>query len=326
MVTNMRSVAMRAVVLLAICWGVCTSAASAGQSTAGQIWLINTRRAPCFVEGAADAAQLEYWRLGDGQWEFANLEAFLAANDPTITTVFYLHGNRQDEVSAVYEGYQFYQTLQCQTPNHPMRYVIWSWPSDQVSNRVRVDAQVKAERTDGQSCYLAQVLGRLDPRVRVTLVGYSFGARISTGAMHLLAGGDLGGQHVALPNPAAERVMARAVLVAAAQDCDWLSPGSCHGLALNRLERTLITINQGDPAMKHYSALYGRGGPEALGYTGPACGADGAKIELINVSCSTGKTHSWDCYSSDPNLLARLPWYAFLAPAPLAGYTAKNPP
>ena len=324
--TKMCSVVVRRVVLLAACLGVCTSASSADQPSASQMWLINSRRAPCSVDGGADAAQLEYWRLGADQWSLATQESFLAADDPAAPTVFFLHGNRSDEADVVREGCQFHQVLQCQSPDQALRYVIWSWPADRITGRARFDAQIKAARTDGQSYYVAQLLGRMNPRVPVCLVGHSFGARVITGAMHLLSGGEIAGQRVARENPVVQRALMRAVLVAAAEDFDWLAPGSCHGLALSQLDRVLITVNQADPALKHYSLLYGRGGPEALGCVGPAWGADGTKMELLDVSCSTGKTHKWDCYSADPNLLGRLPWYAFLASAPVPGYTANSLP
>ncbi len=255
----------------------------------------------------------EYWRLTPDQWTLASQEGFLATDDPAVPTSFFVHGNRNDEADAVREGYELCQALQCQTPNQALRCVIWSWPADRITGHARYDAQVKAARTDGQSQYLAQLLGRMDPRVPVNLVGHSFGARIITGAMQVLAGGDLAGQCVVRANPGVQRAATRAVLVAAAEDWDWLLPGACHGLALSRFDRVLITVNAADPALKHYSLLYGRRGPEALGYVGPACGTDGTKTELLDMSCSVGKSHKWDCYLADPSLLARLAWYAFLS-------------
>lgn len=315
MTTKMRCLTLRWSILLGACLATSLPAIlRADQPAAGQLWLINTRRASC-GEGAADASQLEYSRLDGNQWTSLSQAAFLAADDPALPTVFFLHGNRSDEADAVSEGYGLYQAMQCQAPNQAMRYVIWSWPADHVAGGNRLDVQVKAARCDGQSCYLAQVLAPMNPQVRVSLVGYSFGARIITGAMHLLGGGELAGTRVARPNPTAERAAVRAVLVAAAEDCYWLSPGSCHGLALSQLERLLITVNCADSALRYYPRLYGRGGPEALGFTGPSCGSDGAKTELLDVSCSVGRTHAWACYSADLTLQARLPWYAFLASA-----------
>ena len=314
---NMRSATVRLAVLLAAGLTTWTPAGMpAAEPAASQVWLVNTRRAPCFCSSATDAAPLEYWRLGpDNQWTAANQQGFLASDDPSVPTSFFIHGNRSDEVDAVNEGCGFYHTLRSLAPDRPLRFVIWSWPADRIAGRNRYDVQVKASRSDGQSCHLAQLLRRMDPRVSVSLTGYSFGARIITGACHMLAGGEVAGQTIAKPNATPRPAPVRAVLVASAEDFDWLAPGACHGLALNTLDRVLITVNCADPVLKHYPALYGRRGPQALGHVGPACGADQANIELLNVACSVGNTHQWDCYSADPTLHARLPWYAFLQPS-----------
>jgi hypothetical protein len=112
----------------------------------------------------------------------------------------------------------------------------------------------------------------------------------------------------------------RAVLVAAAEDYDWLLPGRAHGLALGQLDRALVTVNGNDPVLKRYPMMYSLGGPQALGYAGPACpswlGQERHKLELLNVTCSVGNSHSWDCYVASPCVLDRLAWYAFMEPAP----------
>jgi hypothetical protein len=294
------------------------SLAAAMEPAAGQVWMVSSRRAPYLCNCGADASQLDYWRLApDGRWAPQSQAAFLAADDPALPTVFFFHGNRADESTAVNDGWSFYNVLRCQAGPRPLRYVIWSWPAERICGGVRgirVDAQVKAWRSDGQSCYAAQLIARMNPRVPVTLVGYSFGTRIITGALEMLAGGPVSGQAVAPSPPPALRVMLRAVLVAAAEDCGGLLPCAQNGLALNQAERVLITVNTADPVLKRYPRLYGAGGPEALGYLGPAGGTDPSKIEIDNVSCSVGKTHDWDAYLSDRTLQARLAWYSFVLP------------
>jgi hypothetical protein len=111
----------------------------------------------------------------------------------------------------------------------------------------------------------------------------------------LLSGGQVAGrrltQHAAL-----KRKPMCAVLVAAAEDAHWLLPGQRAGLALSQVDRMLITVNRCDPVLRWYPLLYRRGGPSALGHTGPAGCLPGKKVELLDVSCSVGRFHEWEYY------------------------------
>ena len=78
----------------------------------------------------------------------------------------------------------------------PIRFVIWSWPSAQVRGQLR-DVRTKANRTELAGYCLAWVLTHLPETQQVSLLGYSFGARIATGAMHLVGGGELVRTHAA---------------------------------------------------------------------------------------------------------------------------------
>jgi hypothetical protein len=106
------------------------------------------------------------------------------------------------------------------------------------------------------------------------------------------------------------------VLIAAAIDNDWLLPGRRNGSALGQLEQVLVTHNPCDPVLRWYPFVYGKRGPDALGYTGPACpkglGPSRRKIELLNVACSVGKNHAYVNYLGSAALSARFGWYSFL--------------
>ena len=82
-------------------------------------------------------------------------------------------------------------------------------------------------------------------------------------------------------------------------------------MGLGLTERMLVTCNPADPVLRWYPWLYGRGGPEAMGFAGP-CGAAQDKLEVLNLICETGRCHAWDCYWGSPSLVARVAWYAFL--------------
>ena len=77
-------------------------------------------------------------------------------------------------------------------------------------------------------------------------MGYSFGARISTGTLHLLGGGSINGRSLPL-EPAPNRAPRRAVLLAAAVGRDALAPGHRHSdRRLGQVDRMVITVNPRD--------------------------------------------------------------------------------
>jgi hypothetical protein len=322
--TIQRIVAMPAAVATFIFVVLVSAGLPAAENESGrEIWLISTRRAPLCGEplcGKIDAedARFDYWRLGaDDRWGPADREAFLKADDPGVPTSFYIHGNRVGTCTALDQGLSIYRCLEQQADDRPFRMVIWSWPADRIRGRVRNDVRVKARRSDVQGYYLAVCLDRIRADVPVNMIGYSFGARVITVAMHIMAGGEVAGYK--LPEkPAPRSAPVRAVLVAAALDYDWLLPDRRNGLALDRLDNVLITRNSCDRVLKWYPRMYRRGGPEALGYAGLACpgrlGAEREKIEMVSVRCSVGKGHSWSNYFRAPGLCNRLGWYALVEP------------
>jgi hypothetical protein len=300
----------------AVSAGVLITASAQAAPGAEGLWLVSSRQAPvhCPPDGEIP---LNYWRLSpDDTWLPSDEGAFRAADAPGVPTCIFVHGNRAEWQDAVEAGGLAYWRVKQQAAGRPFRFVIWSWPSEQVAKRNRPDAQEKALRSDVQAVYLAQWLDRFPPETPLSLIGYSFGARIVTGAMHRLGGEETAVQ--TLPLRTRRLAPVRAVLVAAALDQHWLLPGHCHGSALRQLEQVLITVNNCDPALRWYSRLWGRRGPEALGYAGLGCpdwlGPEAAKVEQINVSCEVGREHAWACYISAPSLLARLGRYTFLPP------------
>jgi hypothetical protein len=287
-----------------------------------QVWLVSTRD-PGHCTASDDAAEaIRYWRLNDDcGWSSANAEEF-GGEAPASPTVVFIHGNQTDADEAVSKGLYAYEAICAETGGRPFRYVIWSWPADRLCRRHRGDAQLKAAYSDVESYYLATWLHSLRPEVKVSLVGHSFGPRIITGALHMLAGGEVAGQK--LPDDTVrawtgkKRNPLRAVLLAPADDCDALAPDGRNGLAISLLDEVLVTRNGCDRKLRWYSHLYGRGGPDALGLVGP-CGIDQPeKLTVVDVSCTVGKTHDYRCYCSASNVCSQWAQFTFLddAPAP----------
>jgi len=310
---------MRRLARLAAAWALVwiAPAAQAAPPARDSLWLISTRQ----LSGCEPAGQDEpqCWYLGENhQWAAADLKTFLDCDDPYVPTVFFLHGNRFASREAVETGCGVYRFLKQQADSRPFRFVIWSWPSDRIAGSNRLDAQVKAARSELESLYLAQCIRRIHPDVPVSLIGHSFGARAVGGALKLLVGEQFAGNKLPAPEQP-RRAPLRAVLAAAGMDNTALLPGSGNGLSLAALDRLLVTYNPDDLVLHWYRRMYHGRGPDALGHTGPTCpaqlGADAAKMELLDLSCEVGRRHPWEYYLCSPSLRARLVSYAFLAPS-----------
>jgi len=294
------------------------SSLATADDTNAETWLISTRRASSSGRLDSDCQRIAYWRLADNcRWLPADEDDFFHGDDGPLPTTIFVHGNLTSQAGAIGNGRRILRQIECEAAGRSFRFVIWSWPSNRTCRRTRQDTRLKACRSDVQGYYLAECLRRVEPDVPVSLVGYSFGARVIAGALHMLAGGQVAGRSLSQPpqsEPVAEEhvPLRRAVLVAAAMDANWLLPGRRNGLALSQVDRLLVTCNGRDPVLKWYPLMYRRGGPQALGFVGPGGCLSTEKIERLNLSCSVGRDHDWSRYVAAAGLRCRLAWYTFL--------------
>ena len=108
-------------------------------------------------------------------------------------TWIFVHGNQIPPEEAIKRGMAVYRRVRADAPSAgPIRFVIWSWPSERNTNRLR-DANIKQNRTNVESFLLGSYLAAIASDHPVRLIGYSFGARIVGGALHLASGGQLDG-------------------------------------------------------------------------------------------------------------------------------------
>jgi hypothetical protein len=249
---------------------------------------------------------------GCRQWMPSDLPSALS-NAPGMSTVIFVHGNRLTSWDAKHEGLAVYRRMACRAASdEPIRFVIFSWPSTEISGPLR-DVREKAVRTGPAGCQLAWVIDQMPADTQLTLVGFSFGARIVTGSLHMLAGGSMGHRVLDLQHP--DRRPANVILLAAAVHSDWLCPRHCHGLAMTQVNEMLLVNNPADRAMKYYRFVTKNGNPQALGYCGPTCidPANASKIMERNVSCYVGSDHNVFCYISVPGVIAEI--WDFTAPS-----------
>ena len=276
-----------------------------------EIILVNVRQAGgcCDPAVLASSVQIESYQAldesGCRQWQASSLESVVTA-DASVSTVIFVHGNRLTNWDAKCEGLAAYRRIVRQADAAPIRFVIYSWPSAQISGPLK-DVRVKAARTRPAGCQLAWFVDQLPAETPLTLVGFSFGARIVTGSLHILGGGSLGGMGLgSLQHP--DRTPANVVLLASALNSDWLCPGRYHGQAMTMVHQMVLVNNCEDRAMKYYHFSSTCGRPQALGYCGPTCidPAAAGKIVELNVSRYVGSEHDLFCYLSAPGVTSEI--------------------
>ena len=266
-----------------------------------ELWFVSSRSARLDADGRLRMPVFHY--DGRGGWLSRSLDD-LAAADPQTPTCFFVHGNRVSLGQSNLVGWRYYTHLTAGCRKRPpLRFVLFSWPSDRICGSSRQDVQAKAVRAECHAYFLARVVDRLPAESKLCLIGYSFGTRLIGGALHLLGGGDLRGQALAQRTVDARSV--RAVMLAAATDNDHFLPGRSFQTAPSQIDRMLVTINRDDPAMKWYPMIYRfqlrrRLGQQALGYTGLA-GLDclphlRGRVEHRDVTCAVGREHGWSAF------------------------------
>jgi hypothetical protein len=302
-------------------------AVAAPRSTGDEILLLSTRAMGLRCDAAAMNAGLRCERLtrgagGPTRWVNVAWSDVLAGFDEPLPTVIYVHGNRVAGDADEEHGLRVYRALAAQKPaGMRLRYVIWSWPSSQIRGPVK-DYEVKAARTRPVGWQLAWAIDQLPAETPLALVGYSYGARVVTGTLHVLGGGRL--NDLALPlrvHP--NRPPLRVALVAAAVDASWLRPEGYHGRALSQVETLLLVNNQLDPAMRFYPISPVGRHATALGYVGISSNASPGRIRSFDFADSVGRHHSLSAYLAASGPLGRvlkqvveLPTQPAIAPEP----------
>ena len=273
-----------------------------------EIQVVNTRSIGCGGNSDLMRNRLKFEdfaicdEAGNRRWRSSDLDSFLAF-DSSVPTIFFVHGNQITPGDAKAEGLMIYRKIilhGCDAPR--IRFVIFSWPSSKVAGLLK-DVREKAARTEPAGWHLAWLLDQMPANSQISLIGFSFGARIITGGLHVLAGGSLGGSLVLAEHAHPHREPVNAVLIVAASHSYWLAEGQHHGRAMTQVNRMLLINNCADRAMRYYDLLTpGRGGPQALGLRGPTRinpeFAD--KITNRDVSRYVGSDHELTSYLCAP--------------------------
>jgi hypothetical protein len=273
-----------------------------------EIDLVNVRSVcgSCDPKRLRDQVTFETFAIHDEpgyrRWQKSDLDSYLAV-DASVPTIIFVHGNQITSGEAKSEGLAVYRKIILQGCDAPkIRFVIFSWPSAKVSGLLR-DVRIKAARTGAVGCQLAWLVDQMPPETPVSLVGFSFGARIITGGLHILGGGSLGSSLVLHDRVHPDRAPINVALMASALDSYWLAKGAHHGQAMTQVNRMLLINNCEDRAMRYYDMLTpGRGGPQALGLCGPTRIDSESSKKIFNrdVSRYVGANHDLMGYICAP--------------------------
>ncbi len=271
--------------------------------TSDEVLLLSTRAIGTTCNSESMSRGLRCQRLENGRdgrpnWRTADWRVLLSAH-ANLPTIIYVHGNRVTTGQDRAEGMRVYRSLKshCRLSG-PVRFVIWSWPSAQIPGPIK-DYLVKARRTNPAAWQLAWLLDKMPVEAPISLVGYSYGTRVVSGATHLLAGGQLSRLTLG-ERTHPQRPPVRAALLAAAYDADWIQPGRFYDHALSQLEVLVLATNELDPAMRFYHLGNGRGRMHALGKSGVhqprTLGTATRRVKRVDFTHEVGRSHSLVVY------------------------------
>ena len=129
--------------------------------------------------------------LDNGAWRVVPVEEFYAGDSAERTTIVWAHGFQADLVDVANTAYSLRSTFNfarmATGTNRAYRIVVWKWSSERSRFRIAPDARMKAAIADCEGASLAQFLGGIDSSNDVSLIGFSFGARVVGSALQTAA-------------------------------------------------------------------------------------------------------------------------------------------
>lgn len=257
-----------------------TSEWTAAQPSVGdQVWI---------VMATADGFYCQ--TLENNAWRVADVKEFYAGDSADRSTVIWAHGFKTDMTGAAESGCSFRNTIDAARAaagsSRAYRLVIWKWSSERGAGRLRIDAQMKGRIADAEGRRLANFIGGMNASNNVSLVGFSFGARVVGSALQCLA---------TSPSTYMTNRTGRVSLVLASSACDYgaFDWSYANGAAIPAY--VLNIYNPADFALRYYPFVSDTGSQAQGVYpiTGSAfTGAVGSAFN-INVSGAVGKEHSF---------------------------------
>jgi hypothetical protein len=261
-----------------------------------EVWEISTRHLPDrFRCINTDNPGFDVHRY-DGRrgWMRDSLDA--ALGDDGRLPILYVHGNFMERSNSLNRALIINNYLKPRA-GRPYRLIMFSWPSQRESKPLH-DVFENAESAECQALYVAWLLERLGRHSQVSVLGFSFGARSVTGALHLASGGSIPGfaHRSVAPDDGVQSVY-RVGLVAPALDRTWLMTNGKHRMALDRVDAMVNLYNSKDPILRRFRFLDGGSRPVAAGFAG-FVGLSGTSDPRVTVPLAgQSKIRQYDCGS-----------------------------
>jgi hypothetical protein len=251
-----------------------------------EVWLISSRDvcSPCDDPGRLQISRI----VGNGRAE-TTLNDLVQTIESTsgFQNIFYIHGNNTDDCWAERSGKAVYQ-LNCGNRCHvpPVRFVIWSWPSEKSGARLKRpvrDFRRNLDRCPIDGEWFGYVLSRLPDDADPLIFTYSLGCQVGLTAVSSPAILETGRQY-------------RMMCLAPVTRCDWPCNECDLASAISSIRSLNVVFNRKDIALKGYRAFCridegtSRPGPEVL-----TCAF--ANACAIDVACEQGCEHNVVKYS-----------------------------
>jgi hypothetical protein len=274
-------------------------------SVTSEIFELSTRHLPeqfCSIDESNPPLEVHHWEVS--RWQRSDLGSALHYEDKP--TIIYVHGNFMERSNTL-ERIRILDSYLKKQATEDYRLLLFSWPSQRERKPLR-DIYENDEAAEDQSLYLAWILRQIRSQSRVSVLGFSFGARCATAALHLDAGGSIPGLRFGF-DPSETNQMQRMPyhlgLIAPAIDKKWLLPNGRYGEATSNINGFVNMYNSRDPVLRRYKFIDRLSRPIAGGLVGfdgigdpratsPLAGQ--IKVRQYNCGGIIGVTHSERSY------------------------------
>jgi hypothetical protein len=295
-------------------------------SIESEIYELSTRHlSDRFCSINEETPNLEVYRWGNCRWNTSNLGQALHGDDKL--TIVYVHGNFMERENAR-ERVRIIDAYLKRQAKESYRLLQFSWPSEKQRPILR-DAADNAKVAEMESLYLAWILKQLQSQSRVSILGFSYGARTVTGALHLDAGGSIPGLSF-MPPGTPRPTPYRLGLIAPAVDKKWLTSSGRYSSALNQVDGFVNLYNSRDPVLRRFRFIDNVTRPIAGGLNGfdglydprsvsPLAGGDADNVRQFDCGSIIGTTHSEKSY------LGKCPYFRVLLDNLLWNPSANEP-
>jgi hypothetical protein len=259
----------------------------------GDVWELSTRHLPdrpaCIQ---VEQPGFQVFRYAGCRWTADTIESALDVGDRL--PILYVHGNFMERGNTRQRVLILDQYMK-QRATRPYRLYVLSWPSQKEPHPLR-DVFDNAAAAECQALYLAWLLEKLGDQPQVGVLGFSFGSRSVTGALHLVSGGSIRGlHHEGVVGPEEMQSLYRVGLVAPAVDRNWLSAGGKHREAMSRVVGLTNLYNSSDPVLRRYRFLDRVTRPMAAGFLG-FVGVEGrSSLSLSEPLVGHPRIRQYDC-------------------------------